>query len=98
MRRFCIIALVLAFPITARAQDMNLSQLLINGEDWKPVGRGLKTIAGLAGDRDGSLYVAEADGRVLRIARDGSAEALKSEFDAIRDICLQGNGVLTLAL
>lgn len=98
MRRFFTLVLFLTLSASARAQDMNLSQILLDGEGWKPVGRGMKTVAGLAGDRDGNLYVAEADGRVLRIAKDGSAEALKLEFDAIRDICLQGNGVLTLAL
>jgi sugar lactone lactonase YvrE len=98
MRRILTVVLFLTQPGWACAQDMNLSQILVDGAGWMPVSRVFRTIAGLAGDRDGNLYVAEADGRVVRIGKDGSAEALKQEFDAIRDISMAGNGVLTLAL
>jgi hypothetical protein len=98
MRRLCTLILVVALPVSARAQDMNLSQILIDGEGWKQAGQGFKTIAGLAGDREGNLYIGEAEpGRLFRMAKDGTVKPLGVEFDAIRNMSVR-DGVLILAL
>jgi len=49
-----ILALLLASPL--RAEETPLSQVLIEGEDWKQVAEGFKFTEGPAVDRDGNVY------------------------------------------
>ena len=57
MNRFCLagMGLLLVAPVAA-AQDMPLSQILIDGEDWKLVAEGYKFTEGPAVDRDGNVF------------------------------------------
>ena len=80
-RIFFVLALFTILPTAARAQDMPLSQILIDGEGWKKVegGKRPEIMPGIrAGTRDavgnrpacyletaGTLYAGTADGRAL---------------------------------
>jgi sugar lactone lactonase YvrE len=59
-----------AISASASAQDMPLSQILIDGEGWQPI-KGPKDIRALGAGKDGSTYVLTAD-RVACFKRDGS--------------------------
>lgn len=54
----CLLAAVLLLSIVSlvRAQDMPLSQVLIDGEDWQLVAGGYQFTEGPAIDKDGSVY------------------------------------------
>src|ERR1700722_1813360 len=67
-----VVVLVLAGPVAA--QDMALSTILIEGEGWKPVAKDLKSVRGLATDREGNLYV--ADGKRIARIKDGQASTV----------------------
>ncbi len=68
-----IATLILAHgPRTATAQDMALSQILIEGEDWKLVGEGYGFTDAACADADGKFYFADLPkGVVHRVSPDG---------------------------
>jgi gluconolactonase len=51
-----IFVAVLALPLGAWAQDVPLSQILIEGEAWREVGAGYQFTEGPAADRHGNVY------------------------------------------
>jgi len=55
----------------AAAQDMPLSQVLIDGEGWKPFAKGFQSIDGLAADRLGKVYVSDGKARRVFIVEEG---------------------------
>ncbi len=62
----------LTWASTARAQDMALSTVLIEGEDWQLVAAGYKFTEAPAVDRDGSVYFVDVpDSLILKIGVDG---------------------------
>jgi enterochelin esterase family protein len=74
MRSITLFAALLFLAAPAAAQDMPLSQILIDGENWKPFATGFKTITGLTADRTGHLFVADAEGRhIVRLDNEGKA-------------------------
>lgn len=85
MPRIWHLVVVLLLTSRAFAQDMPLSQVLIDGENWREVAGGYKSIQGLAADRDGNIYIADpqskridrlgSDGKVSRFA-EGAAHGL----------------------
>jgi len=44
------------------AQDMPLSQVLIDGEDWEPIAKGFNFTDGLSTDAEGNLYFSDVKG------------------------------------
>jgi enterochelin esterase family protein len=70
------IALVAAAPVAA--QDMPLSQILIDGEGWKKIDHKFQAITGLTTDKEGQLYVYDWLAKeILRLNRDGKAEVVR---------------------
>lgn len=54
------------------AQDMPLSQVLIDGQGWQLVGEGYKFTEAPAVDRDGTVYFVDVpESQILKIAEDG---------------------------
>jgi sugar lactone lactonase YvrE len=74
--RGCWIALaVLCSARTAPAQDMRLSNLLVDGQDWELVAEGFTFTEGPAADLEGNLYFTDVfRGRIHRINSQGKAE------------------------
>lgn len=54
-----LVCISLLFPIISRAQDMPLSQVLIEGEGWKKVVDGFNFTDGLSTDAEGNLYFSD---------------------------------------
>lgn len=72
MKYIGVFALLLLSVAPAAAQDMPLSQVLIDGEGWKPAAKGFKSVHGLAADRDGNVFLTDAENKnVLRLAKEG---------------------------
>jgi sugar lactone lactonase YvrE len=64
--------LVVCGSLTAAAQDMPLSDLLIPGEDWQLVADGFKFTEGPATSSDGTLYFTDTlENKIFKVAPDG---------------------------
>lgn len=57
-----ILTILLALPLIASAQDMPLSQVLIDGEGWEVVTEGHEFTDGLSTDAEGNLYFSDVKG------------------------------------
>ncbi len=57
-----ILSLLLALPALAICQDMPLSQILIDGDDWEVVTEGHEFTDGLSTDAEGNLYFSDVKG------------------------------------
>ena len=73
LRSLCLLSLLaLPWSSAARAQDMALSTVLIEGENWQLVAEGYKFTEGPAVDRDGTVYFVDVpDSLILKIGGDG---------------------------
>jgi enterochelin esterase family protein len=72
-----LLLLILTVPVAA--QDMPLSQILIDGEGWKPVEGPFKAIRGLCADKDCNVFAIQAaDPPLVHIETTGKAKALES--------------------
>ena len=73
-----LISSLLAMPQFLAAQDMPLTQVLIEGEDWQSVAKGHRFTDGLTTDADGNLYFADvaAGTTINRIGLDGKLTAV----------------------
>jgi sugar lactone lactonase YvrE len=69
---------------------MPLSQVLIAGEGWQPVGRGFQTITALAADAKGNLWIADAK-RVVRLGPDGGETLVAGA--GVRGLSLAGTRI-----
>lgn len=75
---FALLVGILAAPILA--QDMPLSQVLIDGEGWKLVSEGHQFTEGPAADRDGNVFFVDVPtSRIFRIDAESGAVALFAE-------------------
>jgi sugar lactone lactonase YvrE len=93
MRRLvaCFFALLIASPTLA--QDMPLSQVLIDGEGWKVVASGYDTVTSLAADRSGNVYIADPTGRRLhRLGADGQVKPFGNLKDGVSGLCVAPDG------
>lgn len=64
--------IVCSVTSTVFAQDMPLSQVLIDGEDWELVGEGYQFADGPAVNRDGEVYFSDVRGNTIyRVGLDG---------------------------
>lgn len=59
MKHLPLLLLVLFFTLSVRAQDMPLSQVLIEGEGWQVVSEGHGFTDGLCSDAEGNLYFSD---------------------------------------
>lgn len=73
-----LISSLLAMPQFLAAQDMPLTQVLIEGEGWQSVSKGHRFTDGLTTDADGNLYFADvaAGTTINRIGLDGKLTAV----------------------
>lgn len=79
MRRFAFAFFTLA--TTALAQDMALSLLLIDGEDWQPVAKDLGFADGPCTDAEGNFYYSDMKApAIYRMALDGTQTKLIDEL------------------
>jgi enterochelin esterase family protein len=80
-----LIASSLAVPLTLEAQDMPLTQVLIEGEDWQSVSKGHRFTDGLTTDSEGNLYFADvaAGTTINRIGLDGKLTAVANNAPRI---------------
>ena len=78
---------LLSFPICSRvaAQDMPLTQVLMEGEGWKMVSEGHRFTDGLTTDRDGNLYFSDVAGgtTINRIDHDGKLSVVAEDAPRI---------------
>ena len=78
LRRFVscagVAAVWLSLLVPLAAQDMPLSQVLIDGEGWQLVAEGYKFTEGPAIDKDGTVYFVDVpESVILKIGSDGKA-------------------------
>ena len=80
-----LIACSLAVSLPLKAQDMPLTQVLIDGEDWQLVSQGHRFTDGLTTDAEGNLYFADVAGgtTINRIGLDGKLTAVASDAPRI---------------
>lgn len=93
MRRLaaCIVTLVVTSP--ALAQDMPLSQVLIDGENWKVVAEGYDTVTSLAADRDGNIYIADPAGnRLHRLDKERKGAPFGNLKQGVSGLCVAPDG------
>jgi enterochelin esterase family protein len=76
--------------LLATAQDMPLSQVLIDGEGWKLVAKDFKTPWALAADRNGNVYVGDPENnRIDRVDPDGKV-ATFARLNDVRSLAFGG--------
>jgi sugar lactone lactonase YvrE len=90
------VALVLAAP--ALAQDMALSSILVEGQGWQPVAKGFQSVAGLAVDAEGRLYVADGGKRIARVEKDGTVTTVVETPAAPAGVGFTPGGALLVCL
>lgn len=80
-----LIASSLAVLLPLKAQDMPLTQVLIDGENWQLVSQGHRFTDGLTTDTEGNLYFADVAGgtTINRIGLDGKLTAVASDAPRI---------------
>lgn len=71
-RRMLVVACLISAVSSVSAQDMPLSQVLIEGENWQLVAEGYKFTEAPAIDQDGSVYFVDVpESLILKIGADG---------------------------
>jgi sugar lactone lactonase YvrE len=81
--------LLVAGPVLA--QDMPLSQILLPDEGWRPVKLDARSVAGLAGDGRGDLFVSDPEGkRILRLGKDGKSGLYVATSKVVRGLAVGG--------
>jgi sugar lactone lactonase YvrE len=70
-RQFVWIAVITLVPSLVLAQDMSVSDVLIDGEGWRLVGEGYKFTEGPAADAEGQVYFTDIpNNRIYKIGLD----------------------------
>src|SRR5262245_47921323 len=78
---------------------MRLSQVLIQGENWREVKLTQGKPAALAGDARGNLFVTEAQGkRIWKVDKEGKAKVFVKASSVIGRVCRGDDGKLYAAL
>jgi sugar lactone lactonase YvrE len=97
MRRSWWAAAFLAMAGPAAAQDMPLTQVLLPDEGWQAVEGDFQSVAALAANREGDLYIADPKGKqIVRLpATGGKGEALY-RGEVVRGLAM-GRGGLVFA-
>lgn len=90
-----LMLLFLGMPMSARAQDMPLSQVLIPGEDWQLVGAGYKFTEGPAADAQGNVYFTDVPtSTIYRIEQDGTVGVFDDQAEKTSGLCFGPGGKL----
>jgi enterochelin esterase family protein len=88
-------AVLLLAAAPAAAQDMPLSEVLREGEGWRPVPKLFKGIRGLASDRRGNVFVSHQYGRqISRIGTDGKVNVFARPESRVLGLCFGEGGRL----
>jgi sugar lactone lactonase YvrE len=95
MRAIGGLVVLLALAAPAAAQDTPLSDILLPGEGWKKVEGKFKSVAGLAVDKEGRLYIADFLGkRIYRINTDGKIEEFSKTAEGLALITVGPDGTI----
>lgn len=95
MLRLYHLLAVLLLASVARAQDMPLSQVLIDGESWREAAKGYQSIQGLAADAAGNIYIADPGSkRVDRLDGAGKVSRFAETEAGIRGLFVAADGKL----
>lgn len=80
----------------AVSQDMPLSQVLIEGEDWEPVAEGFEFTDGLCTDAEGNLYFSDVKGgtAVYKVGGEGKTSEFIEDAPGISGLQWGGDGRL----
>lgn len=93
MRRLAVCLLGLFFASPAIAQDMPLSQVLIDGEGWKVAAEGYETVTSLAADREGNIYIADPSAnRLHRLDKEGKVTSFGNLKQGVSGLCVASDG------
>lgn len=75
IQRIVLFCGLMTAPLCVAAQDMPLTQVLMDGEQWELLASGFKYTEGPAVDRNGNVYFADPpNSQIHRIAPDGKVE------------------------
>jgi gluconolactonase len=91
MRSLWSIGIVLAAAVPATAQDMNLTQILLPGEEWHAAPVECKSAAGLVGDGRGNVYVADGK-QIWRIDKDNKASVFAKTDGVVHRLAVGPDG------
>lgn len=93
---FLAIQLFAGFASLLVAQDMPLSQVLIEGEDWEPVVTGYNFTDALESDAEGNLYFSDVKGgtAVFKVDHEGKVTEFVTESPGISGLQWGANGTL----
>jgi len=96
VQRFALALTWLAFSFAAAAQDMPLSQVLINGEDWQVVSEGHAFTDAAAVDAEGNFYFTDVrqGTTVNRIAPDGTVSVFVKDAPSVSGLQFGPDGRL----
>src|SRR5207248_9119733 len=92
MRRFATAALLLLTATPAFAQDMPLSQVLIDGEGWRLVAEGFTGLRGLAVDGQGNVFVSDPGGKELVQLRSGGKLQTAADVKGLHSLAFGADG------
>ena len=98
MRYLWCCGIVLTAVVPAAAQDMNLTNVLLPGEEWHVAPMECKSTAGLAGDGRGNVYVADPDGKqIWRIDNGDKASVFAKTDGAVHGLAVSPDGKIFAA-
>lgn len=90
-----VVLLTVAVFTRATAQDMPLSELLIEGESWKLVDEGFKFTEGPAVDAAGDIFFTDVpESRVYRLSGNGKASIFLSDSERTNGLMFGADGRL----
>jgi enterochelin esterase family protein len=90
------VLLLFACPLLLPAQDMPLSQVLIDGADWEVAVEGFEFTDGLSTDSEGNLYFSDVKGgdSVYRADLEGKVEKFYPDSPGISGLQWSADGLL----
>lgn len=96
MTRFlCSLALLFMMGLPVAAQDMPLSQILIEGEGWELVSAGYKFTEGPAANKKGEVFFTDVpESKIYKIDPEGNVTLWAEETNATAGLMFGADGVL----
>lgn len=96
LRSFLCFASFVVFTGFLSAQDMPLSQVLIDGEDWEVAVEGFEFTDGLSTDAEGNLYFSDVKGgdAVFKVDLDGNVSKFVKDAPGISGLQWGADGNL----
>lgn len=94
-RTLSIVLLGLSLSATAQAQDMPLSDVLIDGKGWELVGEGYKFTEGPAADAAGNVYFTDIpNNRIHKINLEGKVSVFAEDTQGANGLMFGADGRL----